>query len=228
MRRRALSVAAAVAVSVGVLAAVAQAIVPPAGTPDLSQMAIAPSDLALGAKVAQEGYVVVTSDYVAGYDRAFETTATQHRVALYSLDSRIVLATSRTTAVKAIGGERTIFGSKLGRTLLASALIAEIRKHNGITLKDVRFAKLRSLGVGDDSFVQALTLRYKRYDITADLVVVRVGAVVGTISTVLIQPGKAQTVARQLAAAVVGHITSVLAAGSTGPTGATGATGATG
>ena len=224
MRRRTVSLAAlGVAVAFGVLVASAAALAPPAGTPDLSQMTIQPSDLAAGAKIGVDAYAKPPANFAAEYDRTFTVAATKAGVRMFGLDTQVLLANTPAVAVGFFTLERGIYRSKLGRRLLSKALESDTGK-NGVKLTQVHFEKFRALALGSQAFVQAVLLKIKNVKAAADFVVLRDGSVVTTLTVVLVQPKRTLAVATELGKDFVTHITAVLAA--TGPTGPSGATGA--
>jgi len=226
MRRRIASLAAALAVvALGVLVASAAAVTPAPGTPDLALMTIQPSDLAAGAKPAVGAYGTPPKNFAAVYERSYTSAATNAGVALFGLDTEVLLADTEGAANGYFALERSIYNSKRGRSLLAKVIAQDAGK-KGVSITAAGFGKFRSLGVGTESFLQPLSLKIKNVRAAADFVVLRVGSVVANVTTVLVKPKRALAVARQLAGDVAAHIAAVL--GATGSTGASGSTGSTG
>ncbi len=67
------AVCGACALASAALAGSASAVIPPPGTPDLSQMVLAPSDFASGARITKQGYVRDKS-FIANYERNFASS----------------------------------------------------------------------------------------------------------------------------------------------------------
>lgn len=228
MRRRTVSLASAIAaVALGVLVASAAALAPPQGTPDLSRMTIQSSDLAPGAKVVLSAYGTAPKNFAAVYSRNYSTAKTSSGVALFGLDSQVLLADTEGAANGYFALERSVYRSKRGRSLLAKVIARDSTK-KGVSVK-VSFGTYRSLGVGTQSLLQPASLKVNSVRAAADFIVLRVGSVVANVTVLLVDPKRSLAVAKLLAGDVVAHIAAVLGAtGSTGTTGATGASGATG
>ena len=227
MNRRCRSAAAAVAAiaACGLAAAVAQALVPPPGTPDLAKMTLQASDLAPGA-VVLDGYVKPGAREVAQYDRTFTSVATTGGVKLELIQTQLALAASTPDATSLFKGARSLFASKQGR----SELVAEVVAGAGTSVPradiTVHFGKLRELGIGDQSSLASVRLRVKQRVSTLYSALLRIGNVVATVTVIALRAHLAASVPTGLAQSVAAHITAVLAA--TGPTGPTGPTAATG
>jgi hypothetical protein len=217
----------AVAVVLAVLAggaAIAGAVVPPAGTPNLAAMTLGPVDFAPGG-VSLGGYVKPVKGVVAEYVRAMDGVTTTGGLKLTEAVSEIFLLRKTSSATGLF---------KLTRALLRSraALAALVQKGAGskvhIVAKDVTLGKVHGLGVGQQSLLGTFTVRVGGKAIHASIALVRVDKILGDLT--LGASGRLpRSAADALARTMAGHITTVLAGvGSTGPTGPTGATGATG
>jgi hypothetical protein len=232
MYRRPLSLAAAatsIVLGGALLITSAQALTPPAGTPDLAQMTLQPADLQPGATVGRDRYAKPPKRFRAAYDRNFSAAATHGGVPLDAIETEILLAARPADAKSFYKVERRIYGSKLGRKLVASSIVGAAGKGSNITAKDVHFGMLRSIAVGQQSLLEPVSIRVNPVTLTADFVVVRVGDVVVNFAVLVFRPTLARSVPTGLAATIAAHISAVLAAsGATGPTGATGTSGATG
>jgi hypothetical protein len=229
-RPRLLAAAAVATIAGGFLTvAIAQAVTPPAGTPDLSQMVLASSDLAPGAKTVVSRYVAPGANTTAEYERSFTAATTTAGVKLNQLTASVLLASSTSSAAGLYGDLHLVYSSALGRKLLVAAIVKASGKVSGVSAKDVHFAKQESAGVGAQSLNQPILIRLKGKALSADFVVFRIGDVLGSVTVVALHAGLPRAAASGLAVTEGAHITAVLAAsGPTGPTGATGATGATG
>jgi hypothetical protein len=228
-RRRCLAaVAVATIAATGLVIAVAQAVVPPAGTPNLALMTLQPSDLAPGATIVS-AYVPPGKKVRAQYDRNFTDARTTGGVALDGIYSELALSDSSTDAKEFFLGLALVYGSKDGRRIVAEDIIKGAGKGSKLTLENVHFGKLHGIGVGAESLLESITVHAHSKALVADVVALRVQDVVVNL-TVVGSGGKlAESVSTALASAIAGHITTVLASsGATGPTGPTGATGATG
>jgi hypothetical protein len=226
-RARSLAVVATILV-LGATVAVAQAITPPAGTPDLTQMTLQPADLAPGAQVAS-AYAKPPKQMIAEYDRNFAQVATSDGVALKGIDTQLLLADTTAAASGFFTELRTVYGSKAGHLLLAAEIAKSAGKAAHLKLKQIHFGKLHGIGVGAASLLVSITIRTKAVTLVSDVVALRIGAVIANLTIVAGKPRLAASVPSAIASAIAGHITTVLAAtGSTGPSGPTGATGATG
>ena len=232
MNRRArtlATLAVAAIAAAGLSIAVAQALTPPAGTPDLAKMGVQSSDLGPGSKLTAASYVKAPTHVIAEYDRNFGPASTTAGVALAGVTSGVLLADSTADGRSLFKDYRLIFTSKLGREALAVEIVKGAGKLSGVTLKDVHFGKQVSAGVGAQSLIQPLRVAVKHKGVAADFVVLRIGAVLASVTVIVTRPNLARSVVTALAKAVGSHIDAVLAAvGSTGPTGATGSTGSTG
>ncbi len=228
-RPRLLATAAVATIAAGFLAvAIAQAVTPPAGTPDLSQMVIAASDLAPGANTVVSRYVAPGANTIAEYERSFTAATTTAGVKLEVLTTSVLLANSTHSATALYGDLKLVYSSSFGRKLLVAAIVKSSGKVSGVSAKDVHFAKQSGAGVGAQSLNQGIVIHVKRKFVAADFVVFRIGDVLGSVTVVALRAGLPRSAASGLAATEGAHITAVLASGSTGPTGPTGATGATG
>ena len=204
--------------------AVAWAVQPPAGTPDLSKMTLQRADLGPAGTVA-DGYVKPTTDERAQYDRNFAGPSTTAGLKLAAIETDIILADSKTDARGLFHDLQVIYGSKLGHDLLA----ADIEKGNvGVTRRQIVFGKLRSIGVGAQSLLESITVHGAKRTGTEDVFTLRIAGVVANVLVVAGAPKLSASVPTALARTIALHITTVLAAGSTGPTGPTGSTGTTG
>lgn len=227
MNRRSRRLAAVVATTIataGALAvAVAGAVTPPAGTPDLAQMTLQLSDLAPGASAAGS-YSKPPKSFIAQYERTFTGASSTGGVPLYAIQAQLLLARTAANATSSFRTLRLVYGTKLGRALIAAAIAKGAGK--AFNPKNVHFGKLASIGVGNESLLEPITLGVAGRRLAAAFVVVRVDRVLLNLSVLVRRPKLARSVMSGLASAVAAHITAVLAAsGPTGPTGSTGATG---
>jgi hypothetical protein len=229
-RLRCLAGAAVATIASGGLAiAIAQAVTPPRHAPSLAAMTLAVSDFAPGATVSSSGYLHPPSMAAADYDRAFAAVSTTAGVRLAGVSTALVLADTRAYAKTLFDAVRAVYGTRLGHALLAAAVLRSDRNLAPLTLKDFSFGRARADGVGQQSLIEPIELRDRGHFASADVVVLRVGRVAGSVTVVALRRALQPSVATALADTIAARITAVLAStGSTGSTGATGATGATG
>jgi len=232
MTRRARTLAAlavAAIASGGLSIGIAQALTPPAGTPDLEKMGVQSSDLGPGSKLSAGRYVKPAKHVIADYNASFSPASTTAGVALAVVASAVILTDSPARGRSMFKVTRHVLVSKAGRDALAFVIVASAGAPSGVTLKDVHFAKPVSAGVGEQSLIQPVTVAVKHRGVAADIVVLRIGAVLASVTVVVRRPQLPSSIATTLANAVGSHIDAVLAAGgSSGATGATGSAGASG
>jgi hypothetical protein len=151
--RRIVPVLLVAAVALGVVAAASGAgerksVTPPAGSPDLSLMALRVADLPAGARVAKQRYVR-TRYFVAEYDREFKQgTVRLGGKRLLLLESDIALAASVSRANSMYDEAHAMVSTKDGRRELAR----QAAKSADLSAKSVTVGRPVSLHVGDESF----------------------------------------------------------------------------
>ena len=137
-------------------AAATPAAVPP-GTPNLALIALVPADVA-GGRVLHQGYFT-DADLVAGYDREFKAGASIGHSRALSLESELDVLEDDIEAHGLYATAKTVFGSPGGRALLTKSILDEFKKDvKGKGAAKVTFGKIRSLGIGDETFVQPITI----------------------------------------------------------------------
>jgi hypothetical protein len=137
-------------------AAATPSAVPP-GTPNLARIALAPADVP-GGRVLHQGYFT-DADLVAGYDREFKAGASIGHSRALSLEHELDVLEDAADAHASFAGAKTIFGSPGGRALLTKSIIDELRKDvKGKGAVKVTYGKIRSLSVGNETFVQPVTI----------------------------------------------------------------------
>jgi hypothetical protein len=210
--------ALAVAALAGVSPAAADPVVPPQGTPDMSQMVLQASDFSDVGSVDVDQYETPPSaSVVAAYDRLF-TDAKLGSVSLVEAVSTASLVTDTTTAGTAFAGLKQLSRSKPGRHLLIAPFLSGFNQGAGkhkVKFRDVRFRRAHSLGVGDESFVLPASFKYRRVvNVSVDTIYVRVDRVIAMVQ--LGNLGKLKPATdKTLAGAVADHIRAVLAAAPT-------------
>jgi hypothetical protein len=129
----------------------------PAGTPNLALIALAPADVP-GGRVLHQGYFT-DPDLVAGYDREFKAGASIGHSRALSLDNEIDVLEDAAEAHSAYASGKKIFGSPGGRALLTKSIVDEFKKEvKGKGGVKVTYGKMRSLFIGDETFVQPITV----------------------------------------------------------------------
>ncbi len=137
-------------------AAATPSAVPP-GTPNLALIAIPPADVQ-GARVLHQGYFK-DADLVAGYDREFKAGAAIGHSRALSLENELDVLEDATDAHGLYVTVRSVFGSSGGRAQLTKSILAQFNKDvTGKGASKVTYGKLRSLGVGNETFVQPITI----------------------------------------------------------------------
>jgi hypothetical protein len=200
-----------------VLAMPAGAVVPPPGTPDLSQMVVAPSDLAAGASATTDAYQDPTQPFVAAYERDFSLSATASGASFLGIISRINLAGDATQAIAFEAGAQAAFSSPKGKASFAHTLIKAFGKKAHVRRRSIHFGRIVSAGVGDASFLFPFSFRVRHLPFYADVVTLRVDRVIGAL-TLLSLPGTPipQSDASNLAGAMAAHIRAGLVPQNTG------------
>jgi len=129
----------------------------PAGTPNLALIALAPADVP-GGRVLHQGYFT-DADLVAGYDREFKAGASIGHSRALSLEHELDVLEDATEAHGSYASAKAIFGSPGGRALLTKSILDELKKDvKGKGSVKVTYGKIRSLGVGNETFVQPVTI----------------------------------------------------------------------
>jgi hypothetical protein len=213
MNRCTLRRVAAAALAICALAAAsAQAYSPPKGTPDLAKMTLQPSDLAPGATLLVNTYFDPGGGLHlrAEYYRDWGAASTTGGVKLQQIQTQVTLATSTTWARTIFGQIPSIYGSSGGR----GSLIDNIDAGNGssATLKNAHFAKLRSIGVGQQSMYGSATITDNGSTIAAGFAWVRVDAAIAFLVVVSPKAPLADSVTIAIAKTLAAHMTSVLGA----------------
>ena len=196
--------------------AAADPVVPPPGTPDLSQMVLQASDFSDPGSVDVDAYETPPSaSVVAVYDRLF-TDAKLGHASLVEAVSTASLITDTTTAGTAFSGLKQLAGSSSGRHIIIAPFLTGFNRGAGkkhrVKFRDVHFRRAHSLGVGDESFVLPASFTYRRVvHVSVDTIYVRVDRVLAMIQ--LGNLGKLKPATdKTLAGAVADHIRAVLAA----------------
>ena len=105
-----------------------------------------------------QGYFSDT-DLVAGYDREFKAGASIGHSRALSLENELDVLEDATDAHAFYTTVKNIFGSPGGRALLTKSILNEFKKDvKGKGAVKVTYGKIRSLGIGNETFVQPITV----------------------------------------------------------------------
>jgi hypothetical protein len=207
--------------------ATAATVTPPAGTPDLSQVVIQPTDLAPGAVVGPAGYQSPISGFPAIYANEYRNASTPDGVTYYDVDDSAFLGSSPTDASLFLNAEKAYFKSQKGQKQLKKIIIKAGGKAH-LKAKDISFGGGASAGVGTASAIFTERVATKRYKDNESIVLFTEGdfySAVALTATANERIPLADAVG--LATATDTHIKALIAAGSTGASGTTGTTGTT-
>jgi hypothetical protein len=193
-------------------------VVPPPGTPDLSQMVLQPSDFSHAGTLGQNGYTTPSSVViVADYTRVFGPS-TVGRTRFAEVGSDASLFTDATTATVAFQDFNGLARTRHGRKELLQSFIQGFNQSAGrpvLRIRDLHFQRVHGLGVGDGSFILPTTFGIR--GISLDFLYVRVDRAFGTLALLAI--GKIHPAdAAALAGAIANHMRTALAAPPSGTT----------
>ncbi len=163
------------------LAAGAGAMLPPPGTPDLSQMVLGPFEFASGGRVVKQGYALDLSELgVIGYERDLAGGRTVGGARLAGAFSNAVMFPSAGLARVSTGLAEGLIYLPEFRQATARRVRNSVRTHPRVRSGDVRLGPLRSLHVGDEAAYVAASVRAPRVRASADFLFLRVDRVVVT------------------------------------------------
>jgi len=196
-------------------------VVPPPGTPDLSQMVLQPADFSHAGGIQQDGYVTPSlAGEVASYTRVFGPS-TVGRTRLFAVETDAHLITDTATATFVFRALNQFVRSPQGQRKIAQGFVRgfnQAARTRLLKVSDLHFLRVHGLAVGDGSFILQATAAFNGLKFSLDVLGVRVDRALqllflGAIGN--IRPSDA----RMLAHAVAKHMRSVLAAPITGTTG---------
>ena len=235
---------AAACVTVALAAGVAQAVTPPAGTPNMAAMGVQRTDLGAGTGTGEGGYAKPQTGFEAAYTRTFGVAQSRSGGSPFALESELELAASASTVLSVVREQKILYSTKAGRALLGSVILSSAPKKDKITLKSLLFSKPTALHVGSDSFIESLSVKVKGFTeivrfatfgeerVEAALIFAGIGTIVPDSTVTALAADVAAHIRRVLSQhAPSGSTGSTLSVGiiePTGPSGATGASGATG
>jgi hypothetical protein len=155
----------------------ASAIVPPPGTPDLSQMGPQASDFAPGARITRQGYVKADRELglVADYQGEFADGATVGAAKFAYVYSDVALVEDAVGARLYFKAAEGFFSSPAYRRQFARWASRRVGRRSHVQPREVHAGPLHSLHVGDGSGLLALRARAHGVLFSADVVFVRVG-----------------------------------------------------
>ena len=160
--RTAIGLSAAIAVFGAAGAAfTATTVNPPAGTPNLAQMVLAPADLASSEGVAGSGFITPPQDFSAAYAATLFASATSDAVKYASVTSEVAVAPEVSDATAHLAYEYSHFYSPAGRRWFVRAVAKVSPKHgpNHLTARNFAYSGVGPAGIGDGSYIETLTLR---------------------------------------------------------------------
>jgi hypothetical protein len=224
--------------AVALAAGVAQAVVPPADTPNMAAMTVQRADLGVGSATPTSGYVKPQNGFTAAYERSFRVANPPSGGAPFALVATLELAHNAKFAVTAVKAEKVLYSTKTGRTLLSSLIAASVpKKDRALLQSSLRFSEPVALSVGSDSFVESISVTAKGFTDVIRVATVAERRVVAALEFLGVGTIVPESAVSRLAGDVASHIRRVLATPSTGstlpvgiigPTGTTGASGSTG
>jgi hypothetical protein len=129
---------------------------PPVGTPDLSQMALRPTDLPPGTIVKHQGYIH-EKGYIAAYQREFGPTRVG-RARVVALDSEMALDQTVDDASLTFFALQLVITQRSARAKLARETLKALRGHASLRVRKVTVRKPHTLHVGDGALVLPMTL----------------------------------------------------------------------
>jgi hypothetical protein len=191
-------------------------IVPPPGTPDLSQMVLQPGDFSHPGPIQQEGYERPSVAAVtASYFRVFGPS-TSGQTTLADVASEADLFSDTPTATTFLRILKRLERTRQGQRALLEPFVQRLNRAAGRTVvrfRDVHVHHVHSLSVGDGSVFVPATIVIDGLDVSVDIVQVRVDRALGEI--VLSAVGRLRTQdALTLARAIAQHMRSVLTSAS--------------
>jgi hypothetical protein len=219
VNRTATALAATLAL-LGVFAAAALAVTPPAGTPNLGSMTVQSADLRPGSIITIDGYQAPPAGFLAVYERDFRVAQTTRGGVLFALSTQVQLTSSTAVARRVLALERTEFGSTAGHRLLVASIL---RSAGGkVKAKNVHFGPVVRIAPGSGSFDERVTLALGARTSTSEIIEVGHGPAIALL--VAVAPGAhvPGALSLSLAGDVARHMSTVFASnGSTGTTGST-------
>jgi hypothetical protein len=199
---------------------------PPAGTPNLAQMVLAPADLERSDGVAGSGYITPPQGFSAAYAATLFPSVASDGVRYASVTSEVAVAPEVSDATAQLAYEYSRFYSPGGRRRFVRAVAKVSPKHgpDHLTTSDFAYSGVGQAGIGDGSYIETLTLHEHHRRAQQVYLVYITGTyyiyvnLAGTVNEAV-----PQSDAIALGRTVAAHIATVL--GSGGTTGASGTTG---
>src|SRR5207245_7304365 len=150
-------------------------VVPPPGTPDLSQMALQKTDFAK-TSVTSEGYTAATPPFIATYQREFGATLSQGGGRYLNVLSEVNLDADAAAGSADFEALRAFLHSKNIRGVILGAI-----GKGGVKKKNVRLGKVRELAVGDGAALLPIRGRVLGIWFSADAVFFQRDRVIGIL-----------------------------------------------
>jgi hypothetical protein len=225
--RTGVAVVAAIAMFGAAGAALAATTVnPPAGTPNLAQMALAPADLANSDGIAGSGYITPPQGFSAAYAATLFPSVTSDGVKYASVTSEVAVAPKVSDATEQLAYEYSHYYSRGGRRRFVRAVVKVSPKRgpDHLTAKNFAYSDIGPAGIGDGSYIETLTLHeHHRSQQQVYLVYVTGTYYIYVNLAGTVNEAVPQSDAVALGRTVAAHIVTVL--GGAGTTGASGTTG---
>jgi len=211
-RRLSAAAVAAVTALAALAAASATAYAPPKDTPDLAKMVPQPSDFAPGAKPTSDGYYQAPQEpgERALYLDVIRGVTMRGGVKPEAINTGLELFETTAAAQAEFTRLQRVNASHTGRMLLFEFWVPSPGKGSNTPFGDAHFATHASIGVGQQSSLVSISVATADLTFFADVVLVRVGAVVAQLNMAAAKPNLTASVATALARTVAAHITSVL------------------
>jgi hypothetical protein len=151
------------------------AVVPPQGSPDLSQMALQQTDFAK-TTVTSEGYTAATAPFIATYQREFGASVSPGGGRYLNVLSEVNLDADAAAGSADFEALRAFLHSKNIRGVILGAI-----GKRGVKKKNVRLGKVRELAVGDGAALLPIRLRVMGIWFSADAVFFHRDRVIGIL-----------------------------------------------
>jgi hypothetical protein len=150
---------------------------PPAGSPDLAEMALVLSDLPRGARIERQGYYR-DPDFVASYEREFSLPGLRlGRSRVVFLLNDLSVASTALDAMRTFAGLRSLLATRAFRAELAETIADEA----GTAVTSVTAGRPRQARIGDGAVSVSFRIRAQRLTLSAVLTFLRVDRVLGIV-----------------------------------------------
>ena len=179
-RRRAIAFVAVVTAFVAAVAAWAAS--PPEG-PQLETMALATSDFARGAAVAQEGFQPAPSPIVASFERDFRSGARLNGQRLLGAYSTVSLVEDAGTALVGYNAILGDFSTAVGRRSIAKIIKATVARstRGQLRVKTVTFGRVVLVQAAQGAFRETIRLRTNHGTLDVGVVAIVLDRALGVV-----------------------------------------------